>query len=472
MYYSSTGQIWNLCVCRDASGNRVDPFGGGRCNSITYNPILRQFIAAGNPVRCFANSFDGINWTFNSFPGFLTNTTSPNPFSQAVSIIYTKFGLIACGEGNSYPIIGGSVQIATSQDGVIWTVSYSQPFYSSNRLRGVGYLNVNPFRPLSMTVDKNFNIYFLDIFTPNTVCYLASSGGSPTGEYGKIEQYAGSLVKGFLNAKGTLALFNNPTGICIDSNGILYVSDTGNSIIRKIDISGNVSTYMGCDLFLNTNLTDGAGNKDGTLAENNILFNNPTAICFDIIGNMFICDSGNNSIRELNINTGRLTTVGGIPGVYNTYYASLPGNLDNPNGYSLYNNPTSITYSGGRIYIYDTGNSMIRSIDDPALVKPYKSYSYINNNIYCIINSIDRVGQFQDVLFLNISLVGEPLIVPTTSVLQQQGSGYNLQKASEEIIKNKDGSFSINIKFYSNYQSNYYFTYGISTFSPVFVGFI
>jgi len=487
IYYSSTGQTWNMCSCIDSGGNRVDPFAGGSCFSMTYNPIIRKFIAGGNPVRCFANSADGINWTFDPNPLFITNTTTSNPFSRTSSVVYTKFGLVACGIGNNFPTGGGQVQIATSQNGIIWTVSVSKPFYNSDKLNSVGFLNINPFRPKAMTIDKNFNIYFLDIFTPNTVSRVIGSG-SPSGTYGTIEQYAGSINTGFLNANGKSALFNNPSGICIDSNGIIFVADTGNSIIRKIDLSANVTTYMGCDIYLNNtptsfivgpnntaignNIIDGAGNKDGSLVMNDILFNNPTAMWFDIIGNMFICDSGNNSIRQLNISTGRLTTIGGIPGVANTYYPSIPGNFDNPNGYSLYNNPTSITYSGGVIYIYDTGNRIVRSINNPGTLKPYKSFNYNNSNIYCIINSSSRVGQFQDVIILNISLVGQVLTIPTSCILQQGGSGTPLQKISEEIITDKDGALSANIKFYSVYQSVYFFIYDIATFSPVFLDFI
>jgi hypothetical protein len=59
------------------------------------------------------------------------------------------------------------------------------------------------------------------------------------------EVFAGSGTSGYLNAQGTLAIFNNPVAVAADSLGNLYVADAGNARIRLITTNGTVSTFAG-----------------------------------------------------------------------------------------------------------------------------------------------------------------------------------------------------------------------------------
>ncbi|MNL70459.1 Virginiamycin B lyase [compost metagenome] len=74
----------------------------------------------------------------------------------------------------------------------------------------------------------------------------------------------------------------------MDADGIVWVADTGNHAIKKIDKSGNVTTYAGGT----------QGNVDGR--GNTALFNGPTGLCFDASGSLWVADTGNNSIRRIN----------------------------------------------------------------------------------------------------------------------------------------------------------------------------
>ena len=72
---------------------------------------------------------------------------------------------------------------------------------------------------------------------------------------GKVTTLAGTGKSGFKNATGKKAQFNRPTGMAVGSSGEVYIADTGNNVIRKIDKNGKVTTYAGSK----------SGCADGTL---------------------------------------------------------------------------------------------------------------------------------------------------------------------------------------------------------------
>ncbi len=96
-------------------------------------------------------------------------------------------------------------------------------------------------------------------------------------------------VSGSEDGPGSIALFNNPGGLAIDGSGNLYVSDTGNSTIRKITPAGVVTTIAG--------LPGIAGLRDGTGMA--AWFNQPQGLVLDPAGNLYVADTGNAAIRKI-----------------------------------------------------------------------------------------------------------------------------------------------------------------------------
>ncbi len=86
-----------------------------------------------------------------------------------------------------------------------------------------------------VTVDNSGNMYVVD-HGKQLVSKVTPAGNVTT--------IAGSGSKGYTNGNGTSASFNDPKSIAIDKNGNIYVADVGNNAIRKIDSSGNVTTYL------------------------------------------------------------------------------------------------------------------------------------------------------------------------------------------------------------------------------------
>jgi len=97
---------------------------------------------------------------------------------------------------------------------------------------------------------------------------------------GMVSTFAGS-TQGFANGTGTSAKFSNPTGICIDSNDNLYVVEFGSNLVRKITPTRQVTTFAGS--------TYGFADGVGSAAK----FATPMALCADAQNTIFVADTYN-----------------------------------------------------------------------------------------------------------------------------------------------------------------------------------
>lgn len=203
------------------------------------------------------------------------------------------------------------------------------------------------------------------------------------------EIFAGSGSSGFLNAQGTLAMFNSPEAIVADSLGNLYVADSGNSRIRLITTNGTVSTFAG----------GGAGSLPGYGASVSLASYAPFyAMIADLSGTLWvIANNGNNFTSLLHIGSNSLVeslNFNGLAGdsglcvdSSNNVYFSAPssnqiyrlgangtldlfagsGNAGSANGagaYASFRSPGALAADqAGNIYVWDSGNYRIRRID-------------------------------------------------------------------------------------------------------------
>jgi DNA-binding beta-propeller fold protein YncE len=180
--------------------------------------------------------------------------------------------------------------------------------------------------------------------------FVADTGNNMIRFYNgaSVTTLAGQLAPGYNDATGTAAQFKQPMGIATNSYGLsgyLYIADSGNNMIRVLDMStGAVTTLAG-------QLTPGANNGIGTAAS----FQTPTGVALDGNGHLFVADSGNNLIREIFISTGLVTTLAG---------SGSPGSTDG-NGYQAsFNKPYGIAVnsSGTTVYVADTTSGAIRQV--------------------------------------------------------------------------------------------------------------
>ncbi len=114
---------------------------------------------------------------------------------------------------------------------------------------------------------------------------------------GTVTTLAGGGQAGHADGQGRAARFNGPVGVAVDDAGIVYVADTYNDRIRRIDAAGNVTTVAGAG---------GPGKEDGAAPA--ARFDTPAGIAVMRDGTLFVADTGNHAIRRIG-NDGVVTTV-------------------------------------------------------------------------------------------------------------------------------------------------------------------
>lgn len=193
--------------------------------------------------------------------------------------------------------------------------------------------------PYAVTVDKNGLVYIADSRN-HRIRYIDASG--------MIHTVAGTGIAGFSGDGNvaTNAQLNNPLDIIFDNNNQLYIADTNNHRIRKIDSSDLISTYAGSSVFGYTG--DGA---DATAAK----LNNPIGVAIDASGQLYISDQYNQRIRRVD-DQGIIRTVAGN--------GSLSTDSSVSTGFqSGFNFPQGVAVdSDGAIFIADSNNHRVRSM--------------------------------------------------------------------------------------------------------------
>jgi sugar lactone lactonase YvrE len=182
---------------------------------------------------------------------------------------------------------------------------------------------------------------------------------------GKVVTVAGDGAAGY-SGDGRLAAFaelNSPTGLAVDANGNLYIADSANNVIRRVDARTAIITTAAGD-FAADKANDGLGgfSGDGGPATSAQL-NDPQGLAVDGAGDLFIADTFNNAVREVTP-AGTITTVvnaatatGATPpaGGESSGKAPTASKLNTPYGIAI--DPAT-----SNLYIADTDNSKIAEV--------------------------------------------------------------------------------------------------------------
>lgn len=193
------------------------------------------------------------------------------------------------------------------------------------------------------TAAKFYNPYGISL-GPDGVAYVADAGNHlirAVSAVGNVTTVAGRAVNGSADGVGSNAQFNGPSGIAVDAAGYIYVADTGNHAIRTIAPDYTVTTLAGGS----SGFVDGQGS--------NAKFNGPKGIAVDALGIIYVADTGNHAIRVVYVN-GTVTTLAG------NGTASLVNQVGTS---ATFSGPTGVAVDAqSNVLVADAANNVIRLI--------------------------------------------------------------------------------------------------------------
>jgi len=174
--------------------------------------------------------------------------------------------------------------------------------------------------------------------------------GSP----GSYAPFAGTGAAGYSGDGGAAASaqLNNPSGLAVDSLGNLYIADMGNSRVRKVDhANGQITTVAGNGMF-------GLAGDGGPAYLSELA--NPFDVTVDSAGDIYIADTFNQRIREINTR-GVITSVVGICGVVGAFSGD-----NGPASIGHINYPVSVGVDPvGDLSVADIANNRVRTVQEP-----------------------------------------------------------------------------------------------------------
>jgi sugar lactone lactonase YvrE len=217
-------------------------------------------------------------------------------------------------------------------------------------------LSAQLYFPKGVAVDNAGNIYIAD--TTNYIVRKVNTSGT-------ITTFAGTPgVAGFSGDGGPAvnAQLTNVAGLALDATGALYIADNANSRVRKVALDGTISTVAG-------NGVQGFTGNGGPATAAALFF--PNSIAFDTAGNMYIAEPPNASIRKVSP-SGIITLVAGGNG---TNFSgdggpAINAQLDDPQGVTVDGN--------GTIFIADEDNARIRMITPAGIITTICGDGHLN----------------------------------------------------------------------------------------------
>jgi sugar lactone lactonase YvrE len=170
---------------------------------------------------------------------------------------------------------------------------------------------------------------------------------------GEVTVVAGTGQRGFSGdgSVGSDADLDLPADVVVDEAGNIYIADAGNGRVRKIDLTGVISTFAG----------GGTSNAEGQPA-NMADLGSVSALAFDLDGNLYLTES--NKVRKIST-AGIITTVAGTgqAGTTGELGLAIEAEINNPNGLAF--------DFLGRMYISEFGGHVIRRVSTDGFIERY-----------------------------------------------------------------------------------------------------
>jgi sugar lactone lactonase YvrE len=309
----------------------------------TYPLFIREFINGNTPlipVRWFGN---------------VETFTNTSTLDSAGSVIGIGTDLNIGGlNGIVYEVLAYNTNLSGTQRELIegylagkWglTLPSNHPYYSTPPFSSI--YTISPIiaqfnNPTGICMSANSLFLYVSDSGNNVIRQICFSNATTSLLIGD------STSNGYTEGVGGAAVFSDPRGLQLNSNGsMLYVVDRGNSIIRQIDISTQTSS-----LAVGFRAQGGAGYEDGFTS--NARFSNPTYLVVDSTGaNAYVTDTGNNRIRRIVLSNYEVSTLVG----------SNAGTVDGTGSGATFDGPLALAFSEGYLFTGEVNNPKIRRVN-------------------------------------------------------------------------------------------------------------
>jgi hypothetical protein len=318
-------------------------------------------VSAGNGVVYVSNTGDNVvsalqNGQSSVIAGSLEGYGESGDNGKAVdATLYQSAGTVKDAKGDIFIADSGdNVVREITPDGVIHRFAGTGSAGGKLSLLGAKYSELD--HPDAVAVTPAGNVLIADTYN-NRVLEVTPSG--------RITGLAGTGRAGYAGDNGLalLASLDNPAGVTTDAKGNIYVADSSNNVIRRVDARTGIITTVAGD-YAADKASDGLGGYSGDGgAATSARLNDPQGVAVDGAGDLFIADTFNNAIREV-------TPAGVISTVVNS--ASANGGIPTAGGESSGVAPTAshlntpyavaIDQSTQTIYIADTRNAAVAEV--------------------------------------------------------------------------------------------------------------
>jgi sugar lactone lactonase YvrE len=271
-----------------------------------------------------------------------TPTASSTLYSAAISISTSKtINAITVASGYNTSAVASAGFYINPGPGIISTVAGSGG-YGTFAGDGSAATSASLYSPRGTAVDGAGNLYIAD--SSNNRIRKVNAAGIISTVAGSGTYYFGGFSGD--NGPATSALLYAPSSVAVDAGGNLYIADAGNNRIRKVSTTGVITTVAG-------NGTAGFLGDGGSALTAEM--SDPIGVAVDAVGNLYIADTGNNRIRKVTL-AGIITTIGGngTSGYNGDGIAATSATLYQP--YAVALDPL------GNVYVADYYNARIRKI--------------------------------------------------------------------------------------------------------------
>ncbi|HEY1901377.1 MAG TPA: Ig-like domain repeat protein [Terracidiphilus sp.] len=321
-----------------------------------------EFTKGGSSVTtpCASASFSAVGDTCNESVTF----TPAYPGLRIGAVILLDLNGNVLGTAYVSGVGQGGLNVLTP--GNVITVAGIDRSWTDPR-DGVAATLSTVYQPASITIDGAGNMYIADSSDNKIRMVCGASAkitikGTTCSGAGIITTIAGTGTAAYTGdgdlASSANVTLNSPSGVSLDGAGNLYIADTKNNVIREINAStGIISTVVG-----DGTGTAGYGGDGSKATASGVLLNAPWGITVDAFGDLFIADTANQRIRRVDVVTDDISTAAGdgdqTPGGKGTY--SGDGGLANLAGLSL---PYAVAFdAAGDMFIPDSANHRIRVV--------------------------------------------------------------------------------------------------------------